>query len=436
MTHTRQTQVRTSRIGPAVLSTMAVVVIIAGLGAVVVSNLQTSADIRKESREAHLLGEMHIAFTVVEQSLAIWTAQPGEVQPPSEDPDVAAATANFERYVAELLSLIDADEVALVQGFADSFDAYLLAVVTAGADPSHDQGAAVFLLEREVRSPLLALLHEENEHLLESVEAGRRSEQLLRWGLPALLAMALILSYFVVRLQGRSQALEEERKLTEARNQFIASVSHELRTPLTPIVALSHELRDRVGDFSADEMVEFADMIARESDAVSAIVDDLLVAARIDAGELSITTEVLDIAEEIAHALTMIDGSDDISVEASGAVLADGGRLRQILRNLISNAYRYGGAQVTVTGHREGERMVVVVSDSGSGIPPELRDRIFEPFARAHDFPGVPASVGLGLTVSRTLANLMGGTLSYAYEGGWSRLILVLPVPSKDLVRA
>jgi two-component system sensor histidine kinase KdpD len=119
-----------------------------------------------------------------------------------------------------------------------------------------------------------------------------------------------------------------------------------------------------------------------------------------------------------------------IRVEASGNVLADGGRLRQILRNLVSNAQRYGGGEIKVTAGRVANEVLIVVADRGPGIPAGLEDRVFEPFTSARDDNGLPASVGLGLAVSRNLATLMGGNLSYVREDGWSRLDLVLPAPA------
>jgi len=118
-------------------------------------------------------------------------------------------------------------------------------------------------------------------------------------------------------------------------------------------------------------------------------------------------------------------------VAAPGSVLADGGRLRQILRNVVANAQRYGGEVIRVTSEGEANDIVIVVSDSGPGIPEEMQERVFEPFATAHDESGVTASMGLGLSVSRSLATLMGGSLTYSWEDGWSRLNLRLPAASQ-----
>ncbi len=106
---------------------------------------------------------------------------------------------------------------------------------------------------------------------------------------------------------------------------------------------------------------------------------------------------------------------------------ADPVRVRQILRNLVTNAGRYGVPPVTVTVHRERERVIVDVHDSGPRLSEEAQREIFQPYTRAHDERrGVTASVGLGLAVSHQLAGLMRGQLAYLYENG-SIFRLTLP---------
>jgi signal transduction histidine kinase len=118
-------------------------------------------------------------------------------------------------------------------------------------------------------------------------------------------------------------------------------------------------------------------------------------------------------------------------VEISGhaTAYADPIRVRQIIRNLLVNAWRYGGLEIRVALEERDNWAQVHVTDDGPGIPPEDRERVFEPYERAHHRFGQPASVGLGLTVSRQLARLMGGTLTYEYENGWSKFSLSLPRP-------
>ncbi|HSK07439.1 MAG TPA: ATP-binding protein, partial [Acidimicrobiia bacterium] len=98
-----------------------------------------------------------------------------------------------------------------------------------------------------------------------------------------------------------------------------------------------------------------------------------------------------------------------------------------IIRNLVTNAIRYGGNQVHVEYAESDVGVVLTVRDNGSEIPPTERERIFLPYFSAHDPGALPSAVGLGLTVSRQLADMMGGRLAYSYDDGWSIFTLELP---------
>jgi signal transduction histidine kinase len=110
-----------------------------------------------------------------------------------------------------------------------------------------------------------------------------------------------------------------------------------------------------------------------------------------------------------------------------GEALADPMRTRQIARNLISNAVRYGGSEVRVTVSTEGNAVLLTVSDNGPGVPEDEKESIFQAFSRASGFEGRPGSIGLGLTVSRYLADAMQGSLTYRRLDGISRFRLALP---------
>lgn len=223
-------------------------------------------------------------------------------------------------------------------------------------------------------------------------------------------------------LAGRNAELVEAQR---ARMELIASVSHELRTPLTAVVGLAGELAE--GGFDGAEARELARIVFDESREVAAIVDDLLVAARAEAGELVVRSVDVDLVSEAAQAIAQLPGGA-MSLRPSGPVRGrvDPVRFRQIVRNLYTNALRYGGPTVRVHVEPDGDRAVLRVVDDGPGIPPDRRDRIFEPFERSRD-AGAPGSVGLGLTVSRRLARLQGGDLTYRYAAGESIFELVVP---------
>ena len=424
MIGTRTPSEQRPRVSLAITAAASALLLAAALVAVVTTNLQTSADIRKESEESHLLSEMQVSLTTIEDIVARWQFDSQDNPHPLDNPSFQGAVDEFDELSGELSTMIDAQEVTVVTGISDAFGRYVSVIADRSGNIDY---STLHSLEIELRSELLELLEEENDHLIESVAADRASENLLRWGLPLLLVIAVVVLGFVFRLQNHSRQLDEERRINEARNQFIASVSHELRTPLTPVVALSHEMRDRVAEFTPGEIGEFAATIAKESADVSAIVEDLLAAARIEIGQLAMSPQTVDLREAVESALAAFGEMSEVTVDVAGSVVADPGRLRQIVRNLIGNARRYGGPQVEVSSRLAGGQVILTVADSGSGIPADLQEWVFEPFASAHRIEGVPTSVGLGLTVSRNLATMMGGTLGYSYEDGWSRFSLTLP---------
>lgn len=226
-------------------------------------------------------------------------------------------------------------------------------------------------------------------------------------------------------------AREGLENLVRSKDELIASVSHELRTPLTVVHGLAQELDSGWMSFSVSEQKEFIGLIAQQSAEVAHIVEDLLVAARADIGKLPINAVSVDIRDELESALRTVPELG-VSVEWVGdrtpVAFADATRVRQIIRNLLVNARRYGGPTVRARFGANGQRVWLEILDDGRGIPEDAVKDIFEPYSRAHNAEGQPASVGLGLTVSRKLAELMGGSLEYRYESNWAYFRLELPV--------
>lgn len=226
---------------------------------------------------------------------------------------------------------------------------------------------------------------------------------------------------------------EHLESLVRAKDQFVATVSHELRTPLTAVVGLARELRDRFDSFTPDETVEFIKLIAEQSDDVAHIVEDLLVAARADMGELRVSPELIVVRREVDTVIAdcehlRAERGAKLGVEGSAVTAwADPIRFRQVIRNLLTNSFRYGGDRVRLELRGgEGESRVLVV-DNGDGVPEADREAIFEPYQRAGDGSGAAGSIGLGLSVSRKLARLMGGDLTYRLGEGESTFELTLP---------
>jgi signal transduction histidine kinase len=226
-------------------------------------------------------------------------------------------------------------------------------------------------------------------------------------------------------------------ELNEAKERFLATVSHELRTPLTSILS-STELLAVVGAL-VDDQAELVHIIDRNVGRLLHMVDDLLLLARLESGQVPLDLRVVDIAEVTADALDArragTDAREDLTlvadIEPGPPAAADPERLGQLLDHLLSNAENYSpaGGTVTVRAHADDRRWTISVQDTGIGIPPAELARVFEEFTRASNarLGGVPGA-GLGLAISRRVAELHGGELTLAsVEGSGTIATLHLP---------
>ena len=233
--------------------------------------------------------------------------------------------------------------------------------------------------------------------------------------------------------QAVNQRLEQ---LIKSKDQFLASVSHEIRTPLTSVLGFASLMKQDPDQLSTEEGREIIELIEQQALEVSDLVEDLLVAARAEIDAINVHKVDTNLAAEIQSVLSARLGEQqsDIFVAASPAhrAIADPTRVRQIIRNLLTNALRYGGEQITITTHRDGSEVLVVFSDNGDGIPAELRRRLFDPYERGNDGMMKPESIGLGLAVSRQLARLMDGDLTLRSDLGGAAFQLSLPMAPKD----
>jgi PAS domain S-box-containing protein len=217
------------------------------------------------------------------------------------------------------------------------------------------------------------------------------------------------------------------RRVNADKDQFIASVSHELRTPLTTIRGFADVLAG--GDVTDSERAEYIGVIQHEAYAMSAIVEDLLVAARVEAGHITIVPRRLDMRHEVDRVISALPGvSGSVGNAVDEATMAEGDemRVRQVIRNLVSNSIRHGGTRVWVESQIDGAEILIHVCDDGAGVDDSIKDAMFQPYVSRPNDGARPESVGLGLTVSRQLARMMGGDVEYAYTGH-SRFTLRLP---------
>lgn len=228
----------------------------------------------------------------------------------------------------------------------------------------------------------------------------------------------------------RDAAREQLQQLNRAKDAFLASVSHELRTPLTAVVGFGKILQDAAHTMSEQERAELLEMVVAQGTDLTNITNDLLVAARADIGTLEVTLVPVNLRAQTAQVLESFEGDQVAHIALVGhSVRAEGDpdRVRQIVRNLISNALRYGGDTIRVEVLSGDATAKVLVCDNGPAVPDEDRERIFQPYQRAHNAPGTPDSLGLGLAISRQLAQLMGGDLTYRHQHGESIFEFALP---------
>lgn len=257
---------------------------------------------------------------------------------------------------------------------------------------------------------------------------GSLSREGLAMGFDTIMVVVVLVAVATVMLRAiralltaqdqQAEALAQERRAVQLKNEFVSMVSHELRTPLTGIAGFTDTLSDNWDQLPSGEVGEFLGIMRQETDHLSNLVEDILVIPRLEAGQLRLDPTVLDLAAE-ARAVGNVIFSEDsdyaVTIPSNVLVLADPTRLRQIFRNLLENAQKYGGEQVLVEGELSGPgRYTVSVSDNGRGVPEAEQNRIFEHFEQLSTGDGrLQQGVGLGLPIARKLARAMGGELWY-----------------------
>ena len=222
-----------------------------------------------------------------------------------------------------------------------------------------------------------------------------------------------------------SDAKTEAERASQAKNEFLSRMSHDLRTPLNAILGFAQLLEmDRL----PPEQLESVQLILKGGKHLLALINEVLDITRIEAGQLSLSAEPVDVRDVVRHAVDLIAplastkniALDVIDGSSNGwTVVADRQRLTQVLLNLLSNAIKYNRVSGRVTIAFEevaGGRLRIQVRDTGAGIPPEKLARLFRPFERLGAETTAIEGTGLGLALSRGLAAAMGGSLGVASE--------------------
>jgi signal transduction histidine kinase len=231
-----------------------------------------------------------------------------------------------------------------------------------------------------------------------------------------------------IEVRELSLQLKHEEDIRDAHNSVLRTVVHEFRTPLTGISGLAAVLEDPSLRASA-EAAEMIGMIRTEAEDMSQLTDDILASAGLETGQLEIRVEPIDVSEVADRALAMFHRRGieiDVTLDPA-AVIADEFRLRQILKNLVSNAVKYGGARIRVTGTETLDSYELVVADDGPGVPDTIIEQLFDPFP--HGGKGAPSqSVGLGLFIVRELCEAMGGSVVYERVDDITTFTVALPL--------
>ena len=252
-------------------------------------------------------------------------------------------------------------------------------------------------------------------------------------------------------------ALVNERQQAETANRvksmFLANTSHELRAPLNAIIGFSSMIDNpTVAPAPPDQYGNYARLIQSSGEHLLALINDLLEMSKIEAGRLTLREEpvsLLQVVREAVDLMGMQARAKSISLEViepetepdglrrDATIRADARALRQILLNLLSNAIKFtpenGRVGVSLKRAATGD-VIICVSDTGIGIPPDALERVFAPFERAHRGGNQPIEgTGLGLSITRGLVLLHGGTIKLESMVGLGTVATVT-LPASRLV--
>ena len=356
----------------------------------------------------------------------------------------------FAAFIREVRGLLPFDRIAIV--LRDDGNAHVMAVAGAGSEEIFPPGTArpiagslleeILLRNQPVyRRDIVAAEYPEEQELLDLGLRSRLATPLLvgtqtigmlslvRREADAFGTQEIELAGLLGRLvasavqnirayEAERKTVEELRRLSALRADFVSLVSHELRTPMASVIGSARTLQQRWRELTPEQRESFLELIAGETNRLATLVADVLDTSRIEAGTFSFRFGDVDLGELVRDSVATAGlASDEVAVrsevrEPLPRVRGDAERLRQVLMNLIDNAIKYSpaGDEVEVRAYAEDGHVHVNVRDNGPGISHEDRRLIFEKFGRVTSGNTRPGT-GLGLFIARSIAEAHGGTL-------------------------
>jgi signal transduction histidine kinase len=229
--------------------------------------------------------------------------------------------------------------------------------------------------------------------------------------------------------------MSERARLERAKSEFVATASHELRSPLTSIKGFV-ELLERSPEGMSDRQREFVDIILKSTDRLVDLVNDLLDVARIEADRVEINRRPIDVGEAITEVIELMgpriaEKGQQLGVYIAPTVplaMADPGRVRQIVANLLTNAHMYTqeGGRIHVGVEPDRAWIQITVQDSGIGMTEEDSSRVFERFFRGRNGSAATPGTGLGLSIVKSLVDLHHGRVEVESQPGRGTTFRVL----------
>ena len=225
------------------------------------------------------------------------------------------------------------------------------------------------------------------------------------------------------------------------KSEFLANMSHELRTPLNAIIGFSQVLRDEMVGPVNEKQAEYLDDISSSGNHLLSLINDVLDLSKVEAGQIELEMHPFSLREALERGVVMVRerATEDgvrVAFDADPEVdVVDGDerRIKQVIFNLLSNAVKFtpAGGEVDVSATRANGEVRVSVADTGPGVAPEDRERIFEEFQQSETGVGHREGTGLGLALSKRFVELHGGRIWLESElGHGSTFTFALPARS------